>query len=37
LKAGMTLRREALELLKNHRLRRADRLSDVDNLQAYAT
>src|ERR1700704_2950227 len=28
------LRRETLELLENHRLRRADRLADVDDLQA---
>src|SRR2546422_2404091 len=28
------LRREALELLENHRLGRADRLADVDDLQA---
>src|SRR3989441_1451220 len=28
------LRREALELLEDHRLRRADRLTDVDDLQA---
>src|SRR6267378_6442662 len=29
------LRREALELLENHRLGRADRLADVDDLQAW--
>src|SRR5205814_4358538 len=34
LERGHDLRREALELLENHRLGRADRLADVDDLQA---
>src|SRR5439155_17941840 len=34
LEGGHDLRREALELFQNHRLGRADRLADVDDLQA---